>query len=208
MIKRLTAHIGEFKKDTVLAPVSVIFEVILEVLLPVLMASVIDRGVEAGNMNYVIRMGVVMLAVAMLSLLAGTMSGVFAARAAMGFGRNLRKAMYDNIQDFAFCNIDHFSTAGLVTRMTTDVTNVQNAFQMIIRMFVRAPIMMVSALFMCVTISPRLSLIFLAALIFLGCVLAFIITRAFSIFDEMFKGYDRLNASVQENLTGIRVVKA
>ena len=208
MIKRLTAHIGEFKKDTVLAPVSVIFEVILEVLLPVLMASVIDRGVEAGNMNYVIRMGVVMLAVAMLSLLAGTMSGVFAARAAMGFGRNLRKAMYDNIQDFAFCNIDHFSTAGLVTRMTTDVTNVQNAFQMIIRMFVRAPIMMVSALFMCVTISPRLSLIFLAALIFLGCVLAFIITRAFSIFDEMFKGYDRLNASVQENLTGIRGVKA
>ncbi len=208
MIKRLTAHIGEFKKDTVLAPVSVIFEVILEVLLPVLMASVIDRGVEAGNMNYVIRMGVVMLAVAMLSLLAGTMSGVFAARAAMGFGRNLRKAMYDNIQDFAFCNIDHFSTAGLVTRMTTDVTNVQNAFQMIIRMFVRAPIMMVSALFMCVTISPRLSLIFLAALIFLGCVLAFIITKAFSIFDEMFKGYDRLNASVQENLTGIRVVKA
>ena len=208
MIKRLTAHIGEFKKDTVLAPVSVIFEVILEVLLPVLMASVIDRGVEAGNMNYVIRMGVVMLAVAMLSLLAGTMSGVFAARAAMGFGRNLRKAMYDNIQDFAFCNIDHFSTAGLVTRMTTDVTNVQNAFQMIIRMFVRAPIMMVSALFMCVTISPRLSLIFLAALIFLGCVLAFIITRAFSIFDEMFKGYDRLNASVQENLTGVRVVKA
>lgn len=208
MIRRLTAHIGEFKRDTLMAPVSVILEVILEVLLPVLMASVIDRGVEAGNMNYVVKMGVVMLAVAMLSLLAGTMSGVFAARASMGFGRNLRKAMYDNIQDFSFRNIDHFSTAGLVTRMTTDVTNVQNAFQMIIRMFVRAPIMMISALFMCVSISPRLSLIFLAALIFLGCVLAFVITRAFPIFDEMFKGYDRLNASVQENLTGIRVVKA
>ena len=161
-----------------------------------------------GDMNYVVKMGVVMLFVAMLSLLAGTLSGVFAARASMGFGRNLRKAMYDNIQDFAFQNIDHFSTAGLVTRMTTDVTNVQNAFQMIIRMFVRAPIMMVSALFMCVSISPRLSLIFLAALVFLGCVLAFIISRAFPIFDEMFKGYDRLNASVQENLTGIRVVKA
>ena len=208
MIKRLAAHIGEFKRDTLLAPVSVIAEVILEVLLPVLMASVIDRGVEAGDMNYVVKMGALMLGVAMLSLLAGTLSGVFAARASMGFGRNLRKAMYDNIQDFAFRNIDRFSTAGLVTRMTTDVTNVQNAFQMIIRMFVRAPIMMVSALFMCVSISPRLSLIFLAALVFLGCVLAVIIRRAFPIFDEMFKGYDRLNASVQENLTGIRVVKA
>ena len=208
MIRRLAAHIGEFKRDTVLAPLSVILEVILEVLLPVLMASVIDRGVEAGNMNYVVKLGVIMLGVAMLSLLAGTLSGVFAARASMGFGRNLRKAMYDNIQDFAFQNIDHFSTAGLVTRMTTDVTNVQNAFQMIIRMFVRAPIMMISALFMCVTISSGLSLIFLAALAFLGCVLAFVITRAFPLFDEMFKGYDRLNASVQENLTGIRVVKA
>lgn len=208
MIKKLAAYIGEFKKDTVLSPLSVTLEVILEVLLPVLMASVIDNGVEAGNMGYVIKMGAVMLAVAMLSLLAGTMSGVFAARASMGFGRNLRKAMYDNIQDFAFRNIDRFSTAGLVTRMTTDVTNVQNAFQMLIRMFVRAPIMMISALFMCVSISPRLSMIFLAALVFLGCVVGFIVTRAFPVFNEMFKGYDRLNASVQENLTGIRVVKA
>ncbi len=208
MIKKLTAYIGEYKKDTWMSPVSVTLEVILEVLLPVLMASVIDHGVEAGDMKYVIRMGAVMLVVAMLSLMAGTMSGVFAARASMGFGRNLRKAMYDNIQDFAFHNIDKFSTAGLVTRMTTDVTNIQNAFQMIIRMLVRAPIMMISALFMCVTISPRLSLIFLAALVFLGCVVAFIVTRAFPIFDELFKGYDRLNASVQENLTGIRVVKA
>ena len=208
MIKKLAAYIGEFKKDTVLSPVSVTLEVILEVLLPVLMASVIDNGVEAGNMGYVIKMGAVMLAVAMLSLLAGTMSGVFAARASMGFGRNLRKAMYDNIQDFAFRNIDRFSTAGLVTRMTTDVTNVQNAFQMLIRMFVRAPIMMISALFMCVSISPRLSMIFFAAMVFLGCVVGFIVTRAFPVFNEMFKGYDRLNASVQENLTGIRVVKA
>lgn len=208
MIRKLAAHIGEFKRDTLLSPLSVTLEVILEVLLPLLMASVIDKGVEAGNMNYVIKMGVLMLVVAMLSLVAGTLSGVFAARASMGFGRNLRKAMYDNIQDFSFQNIDHFSTAGLVTRMTTDVTNVQNAFQMIIRMFVRAPIMMVSALFMCVTISPKLSLIYFAALIFLGCVVGFIITRAFPIFNRMFKGYDRLNASVQENLTGIRVVKA
>ena len=208
MIKKLAAYIGEYRKDTILTPASVILEVLLEVLLPVLMASVIDHGVEAGNMNYVIWMGVVMLVVAMLSLLAGTMSGVFAARASMGFGRNLRKAMYDNIPNFAFRNIDHFSTAGLVTRMTTDVTNVQNAFQMLIRMFVRAPIMMVSALCMCVSISPRLSLIFLVALVFLGCVIGLIITRAFPIFDELFRGYDRLNASVQENLTGIRVVKA
>lgn len=208
MIKKLVAYIGEYRRDTLLTPTSVIVEVLLEVFLPVLMASVIDHGVEAGNMNYVIRMGIVMLVVAMLSLLAGTMSGVFAARASMGFGRNLRKAMYDNIQNFAFRNIDHFSTAGLVTRMTTDVTNVQNAFQMLIRMFVRAPIMMISALCMCVSISPRLSLIFFVALVFLGCVIGCIITRAFPIFDELFRGYDRLNASVQENLTGIRVVKA
>lgn len=208
MIKKLTAYIGEFKRDTIMSPVSVILEVILEVLLPMLMAAIIDNGVETGNMGYVMKMGIVMLVVAMLALLAGTMSGVFAARASMGFGRNLRKAMYDNIQDFSFHNIDKFSTAGLVTRMTTDVTNVQNAFQMVIRMFVRAPIMMISALFMCVTISPGLSVIYFVALIFLGCVVGFIISRAFPMFNKMFKGYDRLNASVQENLTGIRVVKA
>lgn len=208
MIKKLVSYIGEFRRDTLMSPISVTLEVILEVLLPVLMAAVIDNGVEKGNMSYVVKMGIVMLVVAMLSLLAGTMSGVFAARASMGFGRNLRKAMYENIQDFSFRNIDRFSTAGLVTRMTTDVTNVQNAFQMIIRMFVRAPIMMVSALFMCITINPELSMIFLVALVFLGCIVAFIVTRAFPIFNQMFKGYDRLNASVQENLTGIRVVKA
>jgi len=208
MIKKLMSYIGEFKRDTILSPISVTLEVILEVLLPVLMAAVIDHGVEANNMEYVIQMGVVMLIVAMLSLLAGTMSGMFAARASMGFGRNLRKAMYENIQDFSFQNIDHFSTAGLVTRMTTDVTNVQNAYQMLIRMFVRAPIMMISALVMCIRISPRLSLIFLVALIFLGIIVFLIVTHAYPLFDKMFKGYDRLNARVQENLTGIRVVKA
>ncbi|MBS6396244.1 MAG: ABC transporter ATP-binding protein [Clostridiales bacterium] len=208
MIKKLAAYVGEFKRDTLMSPVSVTLEVILEVFLPLLMASVIDKGVEAGDMNYVMKMGGIMLVVAMLSLLAGTMSGVFAARASMGFGRNLRKAMYENIQDFSFQNIDRFSTAGLVTRMTTDVTNVQNAFQMLIRMFVRAPIMMVSALVMCVRINGKMSLIFLVALVFLGCIMAFIIKRAFPVFNKMFKGYDRLNASVQENLTGMRVVKA
>ncbi|MBR5510090.1 MAG: ABC transporter ATP-binding protein [Lachnospiraceae bacterium] len=208
MIRKLVSYIGEYRKDTILSPACVIGEVILEVILPVLMASVIDHGVEKGDMSYVLRYGVLMLLIAMLSLAAGALSGMFAARASMGFGRNLRKAMYDNIQDFSFHNIDRFSTAGLVTRMTTDVTNLQHAFQIIIRMCVRAPIMMVSALVMCVTINAKLSLVYLAALIFLGCVLAFITTRAFPIFNQMFKGYDRLNASVQENLTGIRVVKA
>lgn len=208
MIKKLMSYIGEFKRDTILSPIFVTLEVFLEVLLPTLMALVIDNGVETGDMNYVMKMGLIMLVVAMLSLAAGTLSGVFAARASMGFGRNLRRGMFDNIQDFAFRNIDHFSTAGLVTRMTTDVTNVQNAYQMLVRMFVRAPIMMISALIMCVKINARISLIFLAALVFLGLVLSFVIRRAFPLFNEMFRGYDSLNASVQENLTGIRVVKA
>ena len=208
MIRKLMSYIGEFKRDTILSPIFVTLEVFLEVLLPTLMALVIDNGVETGDMNYVMKMGLIMLVVAMLSLAAGTLSGVFAARASMGFGRNLRKGMFDNIQDFAFRNIDHFSTAGLVTRMTTDVTNVQNAYQMLVRMFVRAPIMMISALIMCVKINARISLIFLAALVFLGLVLSFVIRRAFPLFNEMFRGYDSLNASVQENLTGIRVVKA
>ncbi len=208
MIKKLMSYIGEFKRDTILSPIFVTLEVFLEVLLPTLMALVIDNGVETGDMNYVMKMGLIMLAVAMLSLAAGTLSGVFAAKASMGFGRNLRRGMFDNIQDFAFRNIDHFSTAGLVTRMTTDVTNVQNAYQMLVRMFVRAPIMMISALIMCVKINARISLIFLAALVFLGLVLSFVIRRAFPLFNEMFRGYDSLNASVQENLTGIRVVKA
>ena len=208
MIKKLMSYIGEFKRDTILSPIFVTLEVFLEVLLPTLMALVIDNGVETGDMNYVMKMGLIMLVVAMLSLAAGTLSGVFAAKASMGFGRNLRRGMFDNIQDFAFRNIDHFSTAGLVTRMTTDVTNVQNGYQMLVRMFVRAPIMMISALIMCVKINARISLIFLAALVFLGLVLSFVIRRAFPLFNEMFRGYDSLNASVQENLTGIRVVKA
>ena len=208
MIKKLMSYIGEFKRDTILSPIFVTLEVFLEVLLPTLMALVIDNGVETGDMNYVMKMGLIMLVVAMLSLAAGTLSGVFAAKASTGFGRNLRRGMFDNIQDFAFRNIDHFSTAGLVTRMTTDVTNVQNAYQMLVRMFVRAPIMMISALIMCVKINARISLVFLAALVFLGLVLSFVIRRAFPLFNEMFRGYDSLNASVQENLTGIRVVKA
>lgn len=208
MIKKLASYIGEYKKDAILSPLTIGFEVILEILLPFLMAKVIDNGVEVGDMDYVMKLGVLMLIVAMLSLAAGTVSGIFAAKASMGFGRNLRRAMYNNIQEFSFRNIDRFSTAGLVTRMTTDVTNIQHSFQMIVRTCVRAPMMMLSALFMCVTINPKLSLIYLAALVFLGCVLLYVIKRSFPLFDEMFKGYDRLNARVQENLTGIRVVKA
>lgn len=208
MIKKLVSYVGEFKRDSFLAPACVTLEVIFEVLLPMLMAAVIDNGVDAGNMGYVAKMAPLMLLITVLSLLAGVASGIFAARASMGFGRNLRKAMYDSIQDYSFQNIDKFSTAGLVTRMTTDVTNVQNAYQMIVRICVRAPIMMVSALFMCIRINAKLSLIFFFALLFLGGVLILIMTHAFPLFDKMFKGYDRLNANVQENLTAIRVVKA
>ena len=206
MIKKLMSYIGEYKRDTLLSPISVTFEVILEVLLPMLMAKVIDNGVEAGNMNYVVKMGLLMLVVAMLSLAAGTLSGVFAARASMGFGKNLRKAMYDNIQDFSFQNIDHFSTAGLVTRMTTDVTNVQMAFMMIIRIAVRCPIMLICAWVLTFTINPRLALVFLVVIPILGLGLFFIMTGAHPIFERVFKRYDHLNNVVQENLLGIRVV--
>ena len=202
------SYIGEYKRDTLLSPISVTFEVILEVLLPMLMAKVIDNGVEAGNMNYVVKMGLLMLVVAMLSLAAGTLSGVFAARASMGFGKNLRKAMYDNIQDFSFQNIDHFSTAGLVTRMTTDVTNVQNAYQMLLRMFVRAPISMVCAMIMSFYINAKLASIYLVAVVFLGIVIIFIMRAVSKYFSEVFKKYDDLNASVQENVAAQRVVKA
>ena len=208
MIKKLMSYIGEFKRDTILSPIFVTLEVFLEVLLPTLMALVIDNGVETGDMNYVMKMGLIMLVVAMLSLAAGTLSGVFAAKASMGFGRNLRRGMFDNIQDFAFRNIDHFSTAGLVTRMTTDVTNVQNAYQMLLRIALRAPLMMICSMVMCFIINPTMSTIFLVALILLGFVLFFIIYKVTPIFTEGFAKYDNLNASVQENISGIRVVKA
>ena len=208
MLKTLKKYIGEYKNIAISAPVFIIVEVILEMIIPRLMASIIDDGLGTGNMSYVVKVGLVMLAVSFASLFCGAMAAKQASIASTGFAKNLREAMYGQIQEFSFSNIDRFSTAGLVTRLTTDVTNVQNAFQMIIRMFVRAPIMMVSALVMCVSISPRLSLIFLVALVFLGFVMSQIIRRAFPIFDELFRGYDKLNASVQENLTGIRVVKA
>ena len=208
MIKKLAAYIGEFKKETILSPICIAIEVAMEVILPLLMAAVIDNGVNAGNMNYVLKMGLLMLIVAMASLAGGALCGRYAAIASNGFARNLRKAMFTKIQDFSFANFDKFSTAGLVTRMTTDVTNVQQAFQMMIRICVRAPFMLVFSLFMCLKLAPQVSWIFLVALVFLGTVLGLLVSQAFPKFHKMFKQYDHLNASVQENLAGIRVVKA
>ena len=208
MIKKLMSYIGEYKRDTLLSPISVTFEVILEVLLPMLMAKVIDNGVEAGNMNYVVKMGLLMLVVAMLSLAAGTLSGVFAARASMGFGKNLRKAMYDNIQDFSFQNIDHFSTAGLVTRMTTDVTNVQMAYMMIVRTAIRCPLMLVFSFVMAFIMGGKMAVIFLLVIPVLGVGLALVVRSTMPLFKRVFKKYDALNSSVQENIKGMRVVKS
>ncbi len=208
MIKKLAVYAKEFKKEALLSPVCIAIESIMEVLLPMLMASVIDNGVNQGNMNYVLKMGGLMLVIAFISLTAGGLCGKYAAIASSGFARNLRKAMFSKIQDFSFANIDKFSTAGLVTRMTTDVTNVQQAFQMTIRICVRAPFMLLFSLFMCMKLAPQVSWVFLAALLFLGTAMALIVTNAFPRFRKMFKQYDHLNASVQENLAGIRVVKA
>lgn len=208
MIKKLAVYAGEFKKEAILSPICIAIEVIMEVILPVLMASVIDKGVNVGDMNYVVKMGLLMIVVAFVSLAGGALCGKYAAVASSGFARNLRKALFEKIQEFSFANIDKFSTAGLVTRMTTDVTNVQQSFQMIIRICVRSPFMLIFSLIMCLKLAPEVSWIFLVALVFLGSVLAFVATKAFPKFHKMFKQYDLLNANVQENLAGIRVVKA
>ena len=208
MLKKLAPYIGEYKKETILSPVCIALEVIMEVILPMLMAMVIDNGVHVGDMNYVLKMGLLMLVVAFISLTGGALCGKYAAIASTGFSRNLRKAMFERIQNFSFANIDKFSTAGLVTRLTTDVTNVQMAFQMIIRICVRAPFMLIFALFMCLKLAPQVSWIFLIALVFLGGILGYIVANAFPKFHKMFKEVDKMNGTVQENLAGIRVVKA
>lgn len=208
MLKTLGAHIKEFKKDSLLTPFFMILEVIMEMLIPLLMASIIDDGVNAGDMNHIYKVGICMVAVAAISLFAGAMGGKYGARASTGFARNLRKAMFENIQSFSFSNIDKFSTAGLVTRLTTDVTNVQNAYQMILRMCVRSPISLICAMCMAFFISPQLASIYLIAIIILGLILAIITTTARKYFSEAFPKYDDLNASVQENVSAIRVVKA
>ena len=208
MIKTLAKCIGKYKKESIITPIFTAVEVFLEILIPFITASIIDKGIQAGDMRKVGIYGGIMLIIAFLSLFCGIQAGKYGAAASTGFACNLREKMYENIQTFSFSNIDKFSTAGLVTRMTTDVTNVQNAYQMIIRIAVRAPLMMICSITMCVIISPRLSIIFLVALIFLGFVLFFIIYKVTPIFTSGFEKYDELNASVQENISGIRVVKA
>ncbi len=208
MIKTLLAQVKQYKVPSILAPVFSALEVVMEVLIPFVMALIIDKGIEAGNMKNVYIYGAVMLVLAMVSLLCGALAGRFAAEASTGFACNLREAMYENIQTFSFSNIDRFSTSGLVTRMTTDVTNVQNSFQMILRMCIRAPFMLVCALIMCFFINARLSIIYVAAIVFLAVLLGIIIKKTMPLFDIVFKKYDDLNASVQENVSAIRVVKA
>lgn len=208
MLNTLKKHIGEYKKTAISAPVFIVAEVILEMIIPLLMAAIIDDGLGTGNMSYVVKVGLIMLAVSFASLFCGAMAARQASIASTGFAKNLREAMYGQIQEFSFSNIDRFSTAGLVTRLTTDVTNVQNAFQMIMRMFTRAPITLITAMTMSFLINARLSLVFLGALIFLGCVIFILMGKVGPYFREMFEKYDGLNASVQENLTSIRVVKA
>lgn len=208
MIKTLSAQIKQYKKDTILTPIFMAFEVLFEVIIPLITAKLIDDGISAGNMPAVIKYGVLMIIVALLSLASGVLAGKFAATASSGFACNLRHAMYDNIQRFSFSNIDKYSTAGLITRMTTDVTNIQNAFQMLIRIAVRAPFTLICSLIMCIIINGKLSLIFLAALIFLAVAIFTIIGKVSKIFEQAFKKYDDLNASVQENVSAIRVVKA
>ena len=208
MLKTLGAQIKEFKKDSFLTPVFMILEVLMETIIPLMMASIIDNGVEAGDIHHIYVMGGCMVIVACISLFAGTMGGKYGARASAGFARNLRKAMYENIQTFSFSNIDKFSTAGLVTRLTTDVTNLQNAYQILLRMCVRAPISMICAMIMAFFISPRLASVYLIAVIFLGLILGFLVVKAHHYFTAVFPKYDALNASVQENVSAIRVVKA
>lgn len=208
MIKTLAKCIGKYKKESIITPIFTAVEVFLEILIPFITASIIDKGIQAGDMRKVGIYGGIMLIIAFLSLFCGIQANRLVAAASTGFACNLREKMYENIQTFSFSNIDKFSTAGLVTRMTTDVTNVQNAYQNIIRSVVKAPLMMICSITMCVIISPRLSIIFLVALIFLGFVLFFIIYKVTPVFTSGFEKYDELNASVQENISGIRVVKA
>ena len=208
MIKKLVSHLGEYKAASIKTPLFAALEAIMDVLLPTIMAFIIDQGIEKGDMNAIIRYGLLTFLVAAIALVLGVLAGKYAAEASTGFAGNLRDAMYENIQHYSFSNIDKFSTAGLVTRMTTDVTNVQNAFQMILRMCVRAPVHLVFAMFMAVVIAGPLSLVFVVAVAFLVAVLAAIMIPTFHIFDRVFKNYDNLNASVQENVSAIRVVKS
>lgn len=208
MIKTLAKHVKEFKTASILTPVFMILEVIMEMIIPLMMASIVDDGVSKGDMKHIYIMGALMLAAAGVSLFSGIMGGFFGAKASTGLARNLREAMFNNIQRFSFGNIDKFSTAGLVTRLTTDVTNVQNAYQMILRMFVRSPFSLIAAMTMSFLINARIATVYLIAVIVLGLCLALIMLRTTKYFNQVFKKYDDLNASVQENVSSMRVVKA
>ena len=208
VIRTIASQIKEFKLPSILTPLMMLLEVAMEMVIPLLMASIIDKGVEAGDLGHIERVGGLMLVMAVIGLMAGILGAKFGARASAGLARNLRQSMYENIQTFSFSNIDKFSTAGLITRLTTDVTNVQNAYMMILRMFVRAPASLVVAMIMAFIICPRLASIYLVAVLNLGVILFFIMSRAMKYFRRIFQRYDDLNASVQENVSAIRVVKA
>ena len=208
MIKKLLRSVREYKKDSILSPIFVSLEVVMEVIIPILMALLIDNGIDKGDMSYVVKMGVLVVVSCVVSLCFGALSGKHAAYASAGFAKNLRKDMYYKVQDYGFSNIDKFSTASIVTRLTTDVTNIQNAYQMCIRIAVRGPIMLIFSLIMAFVVNPELSLVYLAVIPILGGGLFYIMTHAHPIFEKVFKKYDRLNNVVQENLHGIRVVKS
>lgn len=208
MVRKLLKSVREYKKHSILAPIFVIFEVIMEVVIPLLMANLIDFGIDDGNLEYIVKMGVVLVVFALISLIFGILSGRSAAIASAGFAKNLRKDMYYKVQNFSFSNIDKFSTASIVTRLTTDVTNVQNAYMMIIRVAVRAPIMLICALVLAFNVNSSMALIFLCIVPILAVGLFFIMSKAHPIFERVFKTYDKLNNVVQENLYGIRVVKS
>ncbi len=208
MIKTLLSQVKQYKKASLLTPIFMVLEVIMELSIPMVTASIINDGIEAGNMQHIFLYGGLMLVMAMFSLAFGILGGKYAAYASSGFACNVRDAMYTNIQSFSFSNIDKFSTAGLVTRLTTDVTNLQNAYQMVLRMCIRSPLMLIVAVIMCLKLNMKLSTIFLIAIIFLSVFLVFIVSTTMKIFSETFKKYDEVNASVQENVSAIRVVKA
>ena len=208
MLKKLLQSVREYKKDSILSPVFVTFEVIMEVIIPLLMAKLIDLGIEKGSMSNITKWGIILVVCCIISLIFGALSGKHAAYASAGFAKNLRHDMYYKVQDYSFKNIDKFSTASIVTRLTTDVTNVQNSYQMCIRVAVRAPVMLIFSLFMSFSVNPELSLVFLCSIPILGGGLYYIMTHAHPIFERVFKKYDKLNNVVQENLHGIRVVKS
>ena len=208
MIKTLARQIKEYKRTSLVTPIFMILEVAMEMVIPLMMASIIDDGVQAGDMKHIFVIGCYMVLAAIVGLFAGVMGGKYGAKASTGFARNLREAMYENIQTFSFSNIDKFSTAGLVTRMTTDVTNIQNAYQMLLRMCFRAPVSLICAMLMAFLINARVASIYLVAVVFLGIVIIFIMRAVSKYFSEVFKKYDDLNASVQENVAAQRVVKA